>query len=311
MRRRALLLGLGGLALGACGPRHLPPPPSAPPLVTAAELIPADLDVVARLDMTRIKAALGTLTPEALARDVLARGAGANGDEPDELLVASMLSADVVYLGYRPDPSLLPLDRVLALQGRFEPLTRPPSGFAPAIDLGADLRYWDKLPGRPLPRASVARLYAQGDRVRAFVSEAELDAVERALEGLAGPRRLLAPEEGSLSLSARPQRLGRLVSGSLRELLEAAKLLELVIDLESDAAKLKLTLTTAEPAHAEQLASAGKLALSRALGEQAERAELRVDAERVTLSYVASRAELAALLGCLQGGTGSAAQCPW
>jgi hypothetical protein len=309
MRRRALLLGVA--ALCGCGPRHLPAPPSAPRVVAASELIPADLDVALRLDMTRVKGALGALTPLALSREVLARAAEANGDEPDELLVTSLLSADLVYLGYRPSPSLLPLDRVLALQGRFEPLTRPPSGFSPAIDLGADLRYWDKRPGRPLPRSSVARLYAQGDRVRAFVSEAEIDAVERALEGLPGSQRLLAPEEGSLSLAARPRLLGRLATGSLRELLERAERLELVIDLESDAAKLKLTLTTAEPAHAEQLASAGKLALGRTLGERAERAELRVEAERVMLSYSASRAELAELLACLQSGSSSASGCPW
>jgi hypothetical protein len=311
MLRGALLLGLALGVLGGCGPRPLPPPPSAPRVASAAELIPADLDVVLRLDMAQVKAALGSITPEALSRDVLTRAAGANAGEPDELLVTSILNADVVYLGYRPDAALLPLDRVLALQGRFEPLGRQVSGFAAPTDLGADLRYWDRRSVEPLPRSSVARLYALGERVRAFVSEAELDAVERSLEGLASPRRLVAPEQGSLSLVARPRLLGRLVGGALREFLEQAKLLEAVIDLQADAAKLQLTLTTADPAHAIELARAGKLVLARALGERASRADVRVDGERLSLSYASSRAELAPLLVCLRRASGSVSECPW
>jgi hypothetical protein len=314
MFRRTLLGVFGLAALSACAPRPLPPPPNAPRIVAAAELIPPDLDVVARLDMTRIKAALGSITPEALAREVLARSAGANGDEPDELLVTSILSADVVYLGYRPNDALMPLDRVLALQGRFEPLGRSLSGFVGPTDLGADLRYWDRRAQPSLPRSSVARVYALGERVRAFVSEAELDAVERTLDGLGSPRRLVPAEEGSLSLAARPQRLGRLaglVGSTLRDVLEQSTLLELVIDLESDAAKLKLELTTADATHAAELARAAQLVLARALGARGSRVAVRQDRERLIVSYGSSRAELALLVACLRRGSGSASDCPW
>lgn len=310
MHRRALLSGF--VALAACGPRRLPPPPSAPRLASAAELLPPDLDVVVRLDMARVKAALGSITPELLSRDVLARASGEGGGEPDALLVKSLLDAELVYLAYRPNPQLLPLDRVLAVEGRFEPLLRAPPGFEPSVDLGGDVRYWEVARGaKPLSRSSVARLYALGERVRAFVSEAELDAVERLLQGLSSPRRLNAPEEGSLSISLRPSLLGRLARGTLRELLEAAQSLEAVIELESDGAKLQVTLLTAEPAHAEQLEIAAREVLARTLAERAIKSELNVVGERLTLALRMSRAQLLSVFACLPGASPSAATCTW
>lgn len=309
MRARALLFGLLALS-AACGPRRLPPPPAAPRVVAAAELIPPDLDVVARLDMARMKAALGGVTPQLLSREVLARG-NADGGEPEELMLEALLEADVVYLGYRPSALLLPLDRVLALQGHFTPITKTPRGFSGGVDLGADVRYWDRSGSEPFARSAAARLYAVGSRVRAFVSEAELDAVERTLEDGAGPRRLAAPEEGALSIAARPQLLANLAGGGLRDLLDESKTLELTVDLTSDAASLRAALVTASPEHASQLASAGGLVLARALGERAKQAELRAVGERVTLGLRASREELAPLVACLQGASASASQCPW
>jgi hypothetical protein len=308
MRRRALLLGLSA---AACGPRALPPLPPAPSVSSAAELVPPDLDVVLRLDLARVKAALGASALATLSHEVLARDSA--GQEPDELVVASLLAADQVYLAYRPSPSWAPLDRVLALQGRFEPLLRPPSGFGGARDLGRDLRCWEaKVP--PATRGGVARVYALGDRMRAFVSEAELDAVERRLEGVESPRRLQPPEEGTLSLAARPRLLGHLAgSGSLRELLEEAKALTAVAELESDGVRLKLELLLAGAEQAEQLARAGKLVLARALGDAKLAVTVQAESERVLLTAELSRAELAPLLACVwgAGAAGSAAPCSW
>lgn len=308
MRRRELL-ALSTLALG-CGPRRLPAPPDAPRIVSAAELIPADLDVVARLDLAKMKAALGGITFDLLSREALSRGAE-GGDSPPPLLVSSLLEADVAYLGYRPSPLLAPLDRVLALQGNFTPLTKAPAGFSGGVDLGADLRYWDRPPGGELPRSGIARIYALGNRVRAFVSEAEIDAVERALEGMAGPRRLAAPEEGALSLATRPALLGKLAGGGLRELLAQSKALHLAVDLDSDVASLRAALVTASAEDAATLESAGKLVLERALGEKASRAELGAVSDRVTLTYRIRREALAPLFACLNGGVASASRCPW
>ncbi len=305
MQRRALLLGLSAIA---CGPKPLPALPPAPVIASAAELIPPDLDLVVRLDLARVKAALGATTLAALSREVLARGSG--GQEPDELVVTSLLAAEQVYLAYRPSPLWAPLDRVLAVQGHFDELVRPPTGFSGATDLGANLRYWDNK-STP-PRAGVARIYALGQRVRAFVSEAEIDAVERTLDGFSSPRRLDPPEEGTLSLAARPRLLGRLSgTGTLRDLLEDAKALHAVADLESDGVRLKVELLMAGADEAEQLAGAGKLVLSRALGDTALHVELRAESDRVVLSAQLSRAELAPVLACWWGARGSAGRCPW
>jgi len=306
MRRRALLLGLSA---AACGPRAVPPLPPAPVITSAAELIPADLDVVVRLDMARVKGALGDLALTAIANQALARDSA--GRDPDELLITSLLAANVVYLAYRPSPSWTPLDRVLALQGRFEQLVRPPSGFSGATDLGRDVRYWDAK--APASRGGVARVYTFGERLRVFVSEAELDAVERTLDGLGSSRRLQPPEEGTLSLAARPRLLGRLAgNGTLRELLEDAKSLSAVAELESDGVLLKMELLLSGAPQAEQLASAGKLVLTRALGDAVLDVTVRAESERVVLTARLTRAQLAPVFACVWGdGAGSASGCPW
>lgn len=306
MRRRALLLGLSAVA---CGPSQRSPLPPAPAVTSASELLPADLDVVVRLDMARVKGALGELALTAIANQALARDSP--GKDPDELLITSLLGADVVYLAYRPSPSWTPLDRVLALQGRFEQLVRPPSGFSGATDLGRDMRYWDAK--APAARGGVARIYSFGERVRVFVSEAELDAVERTLDGLGSSRRLQPPEEGMLSLAARPRLLGRLAgNGTLRELLDEAKSLTAVAELESDGARLKLELLLSGAPQAEQLASAGKLALSRALGDAVLDLTLRAESERVVLTARLTRAQLAPVFACVWGdGASSESGCPW
>jgi hypothetical protein len=308
LRRRALGLGVAALLLG-CGPKPRPALPEAPAVRAASDLMPPDLDVVVRLDFGRVRQALGAIALTALSREVLSRGNA--GQEPDVLLVASLLDAETVFLGYRPGAWLEPLDRVLALQGHFTQLATPPAGFTGATDLGADFRYWDRKPSQePLSRGAVARVYAQGERLRAFVSEAELDAVERTLTGQGAERRLAPPEEGTLSVAARPWLLHRLLTGGLRELLIGAKQLTGVVDLESDGVSLKLELLLASASDAERLAAAGKEVLAR-LAEPAiaSATELRADAERVVLVAKLSRAQLAPLVSCLQ--PSSHAKCPW
>jgi len=309
MQRRVLVTGL--LALAACGPRRLPPPPSAPHVSAAAELIPADLDVVARLDLSRMKAALGAITPELLSRDVLSRTSGGGGDEPDQLIVESLLAADLVYLGYRPSPQLLPLDRVLALQGRFEALSRP-SGFSGPTDLGADVRYWERLPGpTPLARSGSARVYAIGDRVRGFVSEAEIDAVERLLER-GTDHRLEPAAEGTLSVALRPRFLAdRVGSGRLQDLLRDADELRGVVLLESDRVRIKASLSLQSDAQAAELVRAAREVSARLLGDRADPIEFRAEGSRALLSAELRRSDWAPLLGCFRDGAERSASCPW
>jgi hypothetical protein len=172
------------------------------------------------------------------------------------------------------------------------------------------VRYWDAT--NPTTREGVARIYAFGDRLRAFVSEAELDAMERQLSGAPSDSRLEAPSEGTLSLAARPTLLARLSGhGLLRRLLEGAKHLSAVIDLDSDAVRLKAELQLQTPEQAADLVSAGNLVVGRLLGARAAQFELRADADRALLSAKLSRADLAPALGCLRGGEAGGSGCPW
>lgn len=305
MLRRALLLGLSAVA---CGPTPRPALPSAPAVRTAPELVPSDLDVVVRLDLAQVKAALGPEALAGLSRQVLAAG----GDrQADELVVAALLAADLVYLGYRPSPAWMPLDRVLALQGHFEPLRRAPNGFSGATDLGADVRYWDSR--TPPPRDGVARIYALGDRGLAFVSEAEIDAVERRLDGLGAARRLEPPEEGTLSMAARPGLLARASgaggAGMLTSMLSDATALQLVVQLDSDSVTLKAALTLDSAENAQTLASAAKLVVSRLAERVGSEVALRSEGDRVVMSAKLSRAQLAPALDCLRDG--GSPNCTW
>lgn len=306
---RAGALAIAALFAFGCGPRERPALPSAPSVTSAEDLIPADLDVALRVDMARMKVALGSVTSTALAEEALRVGSAAGGDAPDPLLIESLLRADRVYLAYRPNESGLPSDRVFALEGSFEPITAPPRGFGLPVDLGADLRFWERKPGTPLARGAVARIYAQGDRLRAFVSEAEIDAVERAVTVPPSARRLSPPAEGALSLAVRPALLAGLASGSLRELLVRAESLSLTLQLEADRARLRgeLVLRSAEDAQA--LSAAGKLVLERVPSLLGASSELTTDGERLVLVAEAKRERIAPLLGCLD--RSGRADCPW
>jgi hypothetical protein len=299
MQRRALLLALAALG-GACGPKPLAAPPSAPAVVSASDLIPADLDVVVRFDLGRVKAALGATVLTALSREVLS--AAGSAEHTDSLVLESLLGADVVFLGYRPSPILAPLDRVLALQGSFEQLARPPLGFASAVDLGGDVRYFERAASTTLARGAVARIYTASTRVRAFVSEAEIDAVERVLATGGAERRLSPPEEGTISVAARPRLFARFGGSSLRDHLEVARSLSAVVELESDGVNVKLELDLKDAVDAEQLAQAGRHVLERIGGELAAHAELRAEAARLVLTARLDRNQLAPLLSLLRGG---------
>ncbi len=310
MRGRSLVCALG-LALLSCGPKALAPPPPAPAASSAAELIPADLDVVVRLDLTRIRQSLGGVALEALSRETLSSAGGK--DDPGGLVLGSLLQAELVFLGFRPGPAWLPLDRVLSLQGRFEPLTAPPEGFSRATDLGGDMRYWERKPGpSPLARGETARVYALGERVRAFVSEAEIDSVERALLGLPSSPRLTPPEQGTLSVAARPLLASRLLGGDgLRELFGRAKQLSLVADLGAENVRFKLELELASAEDAKSLAGALDVVLARPWRASSLVDSVRVNASERYVSVVAepTRSQLAGAIACLR--SASPSECPW
>lgn len=228
-RRSALGIALGGLGatvLG-CSKETLGPPPRAPKLDRPADALPPDLDAVVRLDLGRIRAALG---PAGLAAvQALADRPAEPGRErtPEASVAEALEHADVVLVGLRTEMASSGLDTVIVLDGRFPGRSPAPRSWGSPVDLGGDVRRWD----RPSPgaRSSPARLYAFGNQRLVIASELELDAVEAVVERGLAPNALSAPERGLLAFAARLRRVrGRLVAKApmFAEALRSAKRIE-------------------------------------------------------------------------------------
>ncbi len=173
MRSASLLLG-AALLLLACGrvvPKggHASDATAAPRMAPAfepRELIPADLDLVVRLDLRALGAALG----DALARELIRSALAASN--LDAVARQAVESADVVGFAGRLE-ELAEGDHVLVLEGR-QARHEPPS-----------LDRW-RLASSPRP--DVARYVARGRHLRRDTSE---------LFDLAGGRVLASPVEAA------------------------------------------------------------------------------------------------------------------
>ncbi len=114
VRGPVLVLG-AALALG-CASRSLPPPPPQSPLVDAKSALPPDLDLVVRVDLARVRSALG---PSAVA-DLRRAAQSSSGLEGSDSLLGPLFEhADVLLVGVRPRLAT-DLDHVIVLEGRFD-----------------------------------------------------------------------------------------------------------------------------------------------------------------------------------------------
>ena len=216
-RRCAAALIAASLAMAAsgCARERIGPPPDAPGVGEPADAIPPDLDVVIRVDLRRMRAALGPSAIDRLQVPVGADGAEDGGD--DARLLADVLEkSDLVFIGFRPGLALGATDRVIASEGRFEDFDVRRHGgqarWAAGQDLGAAWRMYERRqsPARGVP----ARVYLRGTDLLVLVSVAEIDSVERALEGRSVSARLEVPSRGAVSMAARAESLRRLLAGS-------------------------------------------------------------------------------------------------
>jgi hypothetical protein len=206
----ALCLLLSGAAVG-CHEQTIAPPPAAPVVERPQDAIPADLDVVMRFDVARMRSALGPSWSGEWRRHAPGGLLGVERDDP--LLSDALARADTVWLALRPGlrPDLT--DNVIVLAGRyadFDPQGYPsqPKWTAPT-DLGGGWRVSE----RPVPavRSAPVRLYLRHSELLVFVSEAELDSVERAVEQGARDPHVEPPSQGAISVEARGRALARLV----------------------------------------------------------------------------------------------------
>ena len=207
LRRRSLsaaLALLGWVQLG-CASSHAVPP-RAPALAASGDAVPPDLDLVVRVDLAKVRAALG---PAGLA--LVRRGAASTvaADGATALVASALEQSDTAILAVRPE--LIPgeADNVLVLAGHFAGLgvdqALRQSGWSGATNLGGDVRRFDRF-GK-VGRASAARVYAFGDAALIFVSPAEIDSVEAVVERGMAPNPLRPKANGVLAFAARVRAL--------------------------------------------------------------------------------------------------------
>jgi hypothetical protein len=302
---------LGGAYLGACAQRVPAPPPSpvAAVMDRPASAIPADLDVAIRLDLDAARRLFGAGIGQALKFDV--------ADEAEDpgaaaLLATAFSHADVIWIGFRPGLAAKLTDNVLVMRGNFAGVDPPFEGkgaFRPSTDLGAGFRLYTRAaPGR---RSAPSRLYARADDWLVFVSEAEVDGAERAIELRAGDEQVEPPEHGIVSLAARVPPLVPLLAPkypSVSEALGAAVRLEGAADADDRGLRASFEIRYQE----EKDATEGRDhlvpllgALSRAkgpLGRLARGADATVTGPVLVVKITLDGPGLAALIGCLGGG---------
>ena len=165
----------------------------------AVELFPADLDVVLRVDLARMRAALGPAT------DNLSGRVRSELNADDELVARAIERARVAWLGMRI-ADLDKGDRVLVVEGDVEDL-RPDPGVFQLVDppLGEGVTTFERR--GPIARDATARIHLLGARTIAFVSGVEVDGVERILLRGPDPGRRDPPADGLVSADLRGRRL--------------------------------------------------------------------------------------------------------
>lgn len=260
------------LAVTACGAEHIARPTTpAPVALEPGEAIPADLDVVVRIDQKRIRQALGRPALEGL-KERAAHGAAAHDAESERLILDALSHADLVVLGLRPGRDARLTDNVLAMSGDFSKLSISRYATEPRFDSGPLLGGAFRVYERPEPkdRSLPARIYTRAAELMVFVSSAELDSMERRLEkGIIDPS--LVPEaKGVVSVVARPATLAASIaerSPAAASLLGTSKQLRGVFDLNATRLSMELELTFELEEDAQRAAAAAAL-LSRVLEKQ-------------------------------------------
>ena len=262
---QALCLGLLSVAPAGCG-RGISKPPAAPvaSVVRPIVYIPADLDLVLRLDVGRYRERMGPEPEQSLQK--IWQSFAMNPDVPHNSqpwLVSALKSTDTLWLGCRLDPQGC-RDFVLVLRGRFAS-ARDEYHFGPESnerDLGAG---WFSFDLRAPERVSAARLYWRPPELAILVSLAEVDSAERSIEQSLDATRLEPSETGLLSLVARSKALAfvlRKRSPKAAEWLDQSERLEIRFDPSTAATVATFTVSFHDASQAQRSAEAFRLLVS-------------------------------------------------
>ncbi len=317
MKARGPLLVLATCAalaasVGACGgAERVGPPPAAPRVTTPVQAIPADLDVVVRIDLAPIRSSLPAVAQTDLAAVALAGDASAASD----VVRRALDRAEQAWIGFRPGQDPVDTDNVLVLRGNFSSIPSAELGdaFEPARDLGGGWSAYDARSVRA--RSAPARLYTHLDDLWVIASEAELDAVERVIESGARERRLEPPERGIISVAARMPGVAASIRSSspkAARFLSNADVGTLSADLGADGLEVFAELGFVDEATAERSARAlsivlGVLTAAHPEGFRAS-TEVHTVGSAVTLRAKVPHELLASLLPREPSDAGEAAQ---
>ena len=296
----AVVAALG--VAGCAADRGIGRPPRAPQMVAPNDAIPADLDIVIRVDLARVRAGLG---PEAV-RALRKNAALENAAEPTDAWVSDAIErADTALLALRPEFGSEGPDNVLVLNGNFEglwPLTGAPEGWQTPLDLGGNVRRFDRK--RLGVRSSPARFYAFGKEQLVILSAAEIDSVELVLEQGRPPNTLKPKASGLLSFQARLRDARRLLGRRfpiLGRLLGDAVSAAGTVDIGADTLVTDLGLELLDPGQASAAATVlDELAKSLAgvegrIGLVARNAKVEAAGRFVAVRVSLDRASLAGL----------------
>lgn len=308
-----MLRSFGHLTLGfffasACTAAERPPPapvPVSPPVVAS---LPGDLDVAVRFDVDWLTGELGPTLGQRLLLDVLV---DVEDTSAGELLGGALRRTDLLWLGFRLGDSIQAAEKVLILRGHF-PRDRVGLDVSDGTWSASPLeRQWPHLYRRSAAPGALTRVYARGERLLIWASEAEAAPVEQMLDGVLDAAPLRPPERGSFSLSARPAPLRALYLRKYPQLAEhfaGASSLEGYLDSRAGFLELELELgfeTATEAAGAGEILERLRTKLAGSacvIGAAAQAARLAIFEGKVRVLAQLGPGEVRGLEACVLGG---------
>ena len=312
MKRRLWRAALG-VALAAwtsaCVEPLPPALPPAPELDEPAFAVPADLDLVLRVNVNRLRDVLGGGF-EAVFDDLLKRTpAGERDGETGRLLLAILLRANTVWLAARPGLSPELTDNVLIARGPFAGIVPESIGGDPPWRRserlgGGVLRY-----ERPAPelRSSPAVLYLREPDLVVVGSSAEIDALELTIEKGQGGPPLRTKEAGIVALAVRIPLLERRLrekAPTVARLLRGAERLSCAADVRAGHVEVNLELEYGSPESAALVAPPLRevfAVLGRSGFDWLRRTQVEAVGPSVTVRWVVAEEEAKRLLACWVG----------
>ena len=183
----------------------------APALEAPADAVPPELDVVLRVDVGRVRGALGPVAIAAIRKEL------EDGDPLNRFILDALERTDVFVAAGRFEANGIK-DSVVAAEGDYRDLDPRKYAVAPAwqkaIDLGGDVRRYDR--AKPKKRSDFARVYVRSNRLLVLVTEGAIDSVEAVVEKRAPPNTTSPPERGLISAAVRLRPGNELLAGKNR-----------------------------------------------------------------------------------------------